>query len=85
MTDEVLKHEIKHEATLSDALHLRFLHPIHCFDSTQGSFRATEWFEFHNWLHNSLDCSMILLNHVIQILALQSFSAGSAAALEDGA
>jgi hypothetical protein len=71
MADEALKHE----TTLSDALHLSFLCPIHCFDSTQGSFRTTECFEFHDWLHNSLNCSIVLLNHVIQIFAFQSFSA----------
>jgi hypothetical protein len=59
---------------LFNAIDLSFSHPIHCLDPAQRFSGTVERLESHHWFYNSLDISMVLLNDVIQILALPSLT-----------
>lgn len=64
------KLHLRYTAPLVDAIHLPFANHIYRFNTTQGSSGGIERLESHHRFGNALDISMVLLNHVIQILAL---------------
>jgi hypothetical protein len=50
--------------------YLSFSNHIHRFNSTQGSPRTIERLECHHRTGNLLDVPMVLLNDIVQVLAL---------------
>lgn len=68
--DRFNKLDLSHTIPLFDSFYLSFFNHIHRLNPTQGSSGAIERFEPRHRSHNPLDDSVILLNYVIQILAL---------------
>jgi hypothetical protein len=64
------KFHLRDNIPLLDSFDLSFSNHIHRFDSAQRSSCTVERLQSHHQFYNSLNVSMILLNHIIQMFAL---------------
>jgi hypothetical protein len=56
-----------------DREHLSFLYHVYQFNSTQSATGRVEGFEADHWPDDPFDGPVVLLNQVVQILALMDF------------